>query len=822
MSNKPKTIQKRNAEKPYLRIIFSYLIANWKIFAISLFVCLAIAVVKLKMSTQIYQVTAKVLLKDDEKGSFTSQTDVLMDFGFRNANTNVENEIEVLKSKSVVRMAILASELYVKYTENGFFVDRPIYRTASPITAKISSEELEHLSTTISMNFTLNSDSLYQVIYKYRNSNGEDVESAPEVISTYPYMLKTPKCVLELSANENAAKINKFSVSVYPLNSMVGLYKSKLIVSPISKTASVSIIAFNDALPFEGVDFINSLISCYNIQSNEDKNIIMQKTKEFVDARIEMIGTELKEREENLAEYKKKNKVISPTADVAKTMQNESFYVEKLEELNMQLEQSEFLLKYISNPENNLKTIPTMLGLANEATLVSLITKYNAEIIERNKMLDVATGDNPILLVITETLENTQKDIKKALITLNEALVLRKKNLENLADKYTERLAVTPSIELEIADLTRERDIKAQLYVMLLQKYEENALALAATADNLKCIDSASFSSSPVLPNRRNVILMAIAIGLFIPTVYVYLKSLFHTKLENAAELEELTSLPIIGSVPLQRNIALSSTRHIVVEENKNDVMAEAFRTIRTNMQFVMKDSCGKVIMFTSTTSGEGKTFVSANYAVSLAFLGKKVLYMGLDIRRPRLAEIFKISSNADGITTYLAGNDSDVNKLSDAILPSGICENLDLLPAGIIPPNPAELLARENVEKAIEYVSSMYDYIVMDTAPVGLVTDSIVLSRVADAIVYILRVDYTDKSAISYLNSLVNDDKLKNVSLVLNAENLEKRSKSYGYYGNSGYIGYGYSTYGYSGYSDDTKLKKKKHILRRKHSSEK
>lgn len=792
-----KQTQKRNAEKPYLKILFSFVLQNWKIFTLSILCCFAVAVLHLKSSTKIYRVTAKVLLKDDEKGSFASQLDMLSDFGYTNANTNVENEIEVMRSKSVVRMAILASQQYIKYHIDGFLSDQPIYKTNSPVIAKISQKNLESLKAALTLEFTLTKDSLYKVSYKYKNLNeGYDIESSEVMISSFPYNLKTIKGDIELSVNENVRYVDDLFVTIYPIEALVGAYSSALFISPISKTASVSNIAFNDAVPLNGVDFINALISCYNIQANEDKNIIMQKTKEFVDARITMIGEELKEREENLANFKRNNKIVDAQASVARSMSYETEYSKKLEEINMQLTQSQFILKYIADSGDEMKTIPTTLGLASEPTISALITKYNAEVIERHKFASIATDENPMLTIADESIKKSRKDIVDALNTLSSALEIRKNFLEDLVDKYSDQLAKTPSMELEVADLTRERDIKAQLYVMLLQKYEENALALAATADNLKCIDPASALSSPVAPNNRNVFLMAFALGVFIPAVYLYIRNISRTKIESVAEIEELTLIPIVGSIPLCKDIT-ERQNSIVVQENNNNLMAEAFRIIRTNLQFVIKECDGNVIMFTSTTSGEGKTFISSNYAISLAFLGKKVLYMGLDIRRPRLAEVFNIDNNLEGITSFLASDGRNLDSLDKYIVHSSVSDNLYLLPAGVIPPNPAELLAKDNLDKAIEYLSKKFDYIVMDTAPVGLVTDSIILSRVADAVVYITRINYTEREAISYLNSLVDDEKLNKVSIVLNAEDMHKRSKSYGYHGYYGHYGYGYVAYG-------------------------
>ena len=303
---------------------------------------------------------------------------------------------------------------------------------------------------------------------------------------------------------------------------------------------------------------------------------------------------------------------------------------------------------------------------------------------------------------------------------------------------------------------------------------------------------------------------MALLIGILLPSLFVYLKELLRTKLGSPEEVEKLTEIPMVASIPVKHGLAGRSSS-IVVRKNKNDIMAEAFRTLRTNLQFVQPRKDGAVIMFTSTVSGEGKTFVSTNFAVSTALLGKKVLMMGADIRRPRLAEVFDIDPKAEGLTSYLCADEKDVAMLDKFITPSKEMPNLYLLSAGIVPPNPAELLSKSNLEVAIDYLSKKFDYIIIDTAPVGLVSDSLILSRIADLVVYVARVDYTEKTSFDFLNSLSNEGKLKKVSIVVNGDDVEKRKRTYGYVNrySSKYSYYGY-TYNSDGESISSNKEKK------------
>ena len=394
------------------------------------------------------------------------------------------------------------------------------------------------------------------------------------------------------------------------------------------------------------------------------------------------------------------------------------------------------------------------------------------------------------------------KDLRTALDALNQSLTIEHRAISILADKYNGRFELSPEVERQLLSITRECDIKSGLYVMLLQKYEETLLSIEVQSDNLSCID-APYCTGLVAPNARRIYLIAIFLGLLLPAAYIYVSVLLRNKFDSIDEVRNALPLPFLGAIPVKvvsKGDQDVKVRPIVVRKNKNDVMAEAFRTLRTNLEFVMRKAQGKVILFTSTVSGEGKTFVASNLAVSTALLGKKVLLIGCDIRRPRLAEVFDLDKKAQGLTTYLAADEKELSLLDKYIVPSKGVEGLDVLPAGIVPPNPAELLSGSNLDRAMEYLRGKYDYVVLDGPPVGLVSDSMIVSRVADIVAYVVRLDYTHKADANFIKSIVDEKKLDNVSIVVNAEDLKK--KSYGSYGS--YYGSGrYSSYGYS-YSEN------------------
>lgn len=777
-----------------LNLMLFYIIRYWKYFLLSVFVCFVVAFFYLRCTTNVYNATAKVLLQDKEKGTFSSQVDVLSDFGYQGVNTSVENEIEMLCSKSVVQGAVLNAGLYVKYSIDDFYVDKPIYKENSPVQVAILEEDLMKLQKPLFLHLKLNEDSIYSVSYEYNNEMGELTKRAPVAMNEYPYLLETEKGELLLSDVPDAPKYKNITIVVHPITSMTSLYKGALSVQPVSKTASVATILVRDVVPMNGVDFINSLIVSYNRQKNDDKQLVARKTKEFIDGRIDEISSDLAKREKTLADYKRDQQLINPTIDAPRVLESKSAYTKQLEAVNLSIEQVQFLLDYVKDGKNALQAVP-VAGMESNSALLSVISKYNTAVSKRNDLQRTATDENPMMIAITEEVRSLHGEIRESLESMKKSLLIQKESLSKLAERYSSRIAQTPAIESKLSDLSRERDIKSQLYVMLLQKYEENALAMAVTSDNLKCIDPASASFAPVSPRRSLVFLIALVVGLAIPSLFLYLKELLRTKIESLSDLERLTDIPIVGSVPLNNKNGVKKSS-IVVKENNNDVMMEAFRSIRTNMQFLIKKNEGKVIMFTSTTSGEGKTFVSSNLAVSQALLGKKVLLIGLDVRCPRLSEVFDIHNRKEGITSFLISSPDNTALLDKLVVPSGVSSNLDILPSGIIPPNPAELLASDNLDIAIEYFKKKYDYIIIDTAPVGLVTDSIIMSRVANAVVYVVRAKYTEKGSLDFISSLISDNKLKNVSIVFNAEDLDSKSK-YGKYK------YGYSYYGF-GYGNE------------------
>ena len=470
--------------------------------------------------------------------------------------------------------------------------------------------------------------------------------------------------------------------------------------------------------------------------------------------------------------FKRDAGITDLTSEAQIALAGNAEYEKKSVENRTQISLVNDLRKYLRG--NEYEVLPSNVGL-QDAALIGAIERYNEMLVERKRLLRTSTENNPAIVNLDTSIRAMKANVQATLEGTLQGLMITKSNLDREASRYSRRISNAPGQE-------------AGLYLMLLQKREENAIALAATANNAKIIDEAIADDTPVSPKRSMIYLIALVLGVGIPVGIIYLIELTKFKIEGRADVEKLTSVPIIGDIPLtdEKNDKNGS---IAVFENKNNLMSETFRNIRTNLQFML-DNDQKVILVTSTVSGEGKSFVSANLAISLSLLGKKVVIVGLDIRKPGLNKVFQLSNREKGITQYLSNPETDLMEL---VQPSDINKNLYILLGGTVPPNPTELLARNGLDKAIETLKKHFDYVIMDTAPIGMVTDTLLIGRVADLSVYVCRADYTHKAEYTLINELSIEKKLPNLCTVINGVDLKKRK--YGYY-------YGYGKYGkYYGY---------------------
>lgn len=794
--------------------LISIFLMHWKWFAASVILCMAVAFVYLRYKTPVYKITTKIMIKDTKKGGYTSEMVALEDLGFLSSTGGIDNEIEVLQTKSLVKDVVMDLKIYTTYIEKGSIGKRDLYR-ATPIQVDLEHDKVADLMYGYSLAITTSPDSVFSIECTTYDKEGEKIELEQET-KTLPFLLETPNGKLIISRNEmyplNPDK--KLLVYIAPPLKVAKGYLASMTVEPTSKTTSVAVISLVNTNRRRGEDFLNKLIEIYNADANEDKNQVAKNTEAFIDERIVLVGKDLDATESDLQVFKQKAGLVNLTSDAELALREGSDYEKKLVDVNTQLRLVEMLAERVFDPKSKFEVLPANIGLT-DVSLTQAINAYNGQVLERNRLMRTASESNPAVVSVTTIVEGLLDNVKTAVTNLQKGLTISKRDIEREANRFSGRISSAPTQERELAGIMRQQEIKSALYLMLLQKREENSIALAATADNAKIIDDALAEDIPVSPKRSMIWLIAFVMGLAIPSGIIYLMNLLNYKVTSRADVDRLSAVSVLGEVPRAKDLE-KGERAVVVREDSNDLMAETFRAIRTNLNFVLADAEKKIVLFTSTQSGEGKTFVSSNLAVSLALLGKKVVLCGLDIRKPRLVDLFKLTDKKRGITTFLAGDANNKELLFSQIMNSGVSANLDLLPAGIIPPNPAELLAKENLDKAFEYLSEVYDYIIIDSAPVGLVADTLLVGRVASASIYVCRAGYTPKGDFEFINQLKAEEKLPNMSLVINDVDLEKGSyygaSKYGYGKRYGY-NYSYKRYGYGyvyGLDENGKKKKK------------
>lgn len=781
-------------------ILFKYII-RWPWFIASVITCLVCAWLYLKTTTPVYNISASIIIKDDKKGGNAgSDLSAFEDLGIVSSSKNIDNEIEILRSKSLIKDVVSELGLYINYSGEGSFSNTDLYGT-SPVLVHFPPEDAERLSAPIILNINLHSDKEADVTATINgNTFSKHFSELPAVLpgetGTITFM-PNPAAPVKGSGSIEVSIVNPLSVAKG--------YRNVLSIEPTSKTTSVATVSIKNTNKKRGEDFINKLIEIYNKNTNNDKNEVAQNTARFIDERISVINQELGTTEQELESFKREAGLTDLSSDAQLAVSEQSAYEKLCVENGTQLNLIQYLSEYIQKPENANATLPANVGL-DDATLSGLITQYNALILERNRLLRTSSEANPVVRRLDSNIQDMRASIATSIASVRKGLLITKADLDRQAGKYAGRISNAPAQERRFVSIQRQQEIKAGLYLMLLQKREENNIALAATANNAKIIDDALADDLPVSPQSKKIYMIAFVLGIGIPVAVIYIMNLLSFRIEGRADVERLTDVPIIGDIPLTEP-ETGHTHTIAVRENDNDIMAETFRSVRTNLLFILGDPDKKVILVTSTMSGEGKTFIASNLAVSLALLGKKVVIVGLDIRKPGLNKVFHIPHKERGITQYLSAPQS--TDLRSMILPSDLSANLGILPGGAIPPNPTELLARQSLADAIEILKKDYDYIVLDTAPIGMVTDTQLIARVADASIYVCRADYTHKNDYRLINELYSSKRLPNLCTVING--LDMKKKKYGYYYGYGkygrYYGYG-KKYGYGygyGYGNDS-----------------
>lgn len=764
------------------------LLMYWPWIAGCVIVALAGAFFYLKTQTPLYTVSSSVLIKNESSKSGNSGAS-LADLGFVTSSTqNFDNELEILRSRTLLKKVVTSLDLYIDYTLPGSFRPTELYKQ-SPVKVWITPEEADRLgSAKVDLHFKQNQ--LYEVTITH------NAQEWKKVIEKLPAVFSTPAGVFTFSADslQPASHVPELiEATITSPNWIAASFRERLNVAATNKTTTIAQLTLTDSQVARGTDFLNKLVELYNEEGNNDKNEVAAKTAEFIDERINIINHELGTTESELASFKQRAGVVDIASDATQAAGEQANYERAYAENEVQLSLMNHLKNHILSTENQYEVIPANIGLTN-GDLNTVVERYNEMLIERKRLLRTSHEDNPAVQSLNASIEVMRNSVMAAIQTAEKGLQINRQALKTQTRKFAGKVSDAPVQEKEYLSMSRQQEIQANLYLMLLQKREENNITLASTANNARVIDE-PLAGGRVSPQSSQIYMMALVLGLGFPVGILFLWGLLQFKIKTRADVERITKLPIIGDIPLTEE---AKNNAIVVRENRNELMEEIFRSVRTNVQYMLSEG-QKVILFTSTTSGEGKSFSAGNLACSFAYMGKKVVIVGLDIRKPGLNKVFQLSHKAVGTSQYLA--DPDHTDLLSLCQKSTVSDNLYILPGGSIPPNPTELVARKALDQAINILKEHFDYIILDTAPIGMVTDTQLIARVADLSVYVCRSGYTAKSEFKLINALKEEGKLPHPCILLNGIDMNQRENGsyygYGKYGKYGKYGYG-KKYGY------------------------
>ena len=782
-----------------LAALWKIVVLHWYWIVLSTIVALGAAFSYLKYTRPVYASNMKILVKDEDSRSrmYRGGQLALESMGVISNSNGFDNELEILTSSNINQRVIKSLKLYVSYELDGRLRNHELYKN-NPYIVDMPENQLVDLHSLIQLKIDRQGDGVHVAgeIYVPRSKEPILFERS---VKELPGSFNTPVGTITLQRNPGVgAELPEKAMyaTIMPLEYAAKAYGSRLSVSASSKTTTVAVLNYLDTQPERAIDYLNELFRSYNEDANEDKNEVALKTEEFLKNRISAIREELDATESNLESYKKKNELINLTNDASNALNKLTEYQKEQVELETQLNLVTALLDYVDDPRNAFNVVPSNLGL-KDADMSNLLNKYNDYVLQRNRLLKSSSPENPYVKRLTAQLEEMWPTIRLSLKSVRENILTQKRSAEDQHNLFSRRVGEAPTQERSLNNIIRQQEIKVELYLMLLQKREENYISLNSTAAKARVIDDPR-STGQVSPKTKVILLGALVLGLCFPVGLIYLLGLLRYRIEGREDVEMLTKIPVLADIPLAPK-SLDGELSLAVRENSNDMMEEAFRGLRTNLRFVLSEK-ENVIACTSCIPGEGKTFISTNLAMSLALLGKRVIIVGLDIRKPRLVKLFGLSSDHRGITTFLSSDSGDFQDLDKQIHHAVLNPNLDVLPAGVIPPNPGELISREQLDHAIALLREHYDYVIVDTPPVGLVSDTLSAARVADMTIMVCRADYSPRNNFQLINALHHDNKMPKITLVLNGIDLKKRKYGY-YYGYGKYSKYGkYGHYGHYG----------------------
>ncbi|SRX54887.1 polysaccharide biosynthesis tyrosine autokinase [Aequorivita sp. CIP111184] len=766
-----------------LRELIDQYARYWYFFVIGVIIALAVAFVYLRYAPQLYQSKATIIIKD-EKTQSPLEMAAFSQFGSflsRFKSNQIDNELAIFNSKRLISETVKELQLNIKYEVLGNIKTSEIYGYKPFVVRFQTFNETFSSKPVPTLYLEILSDSEFIIEDETRSSKtthkfGESISLVFGDITVLPNLEDTERF---------ESYINKTVLVSYKSVEDVALgFQERVNILNADAKSNVVELSIQTQNKEKGEDFLNDLVSQYNKDAVQDRNEIAKKTSAFIESRLQIITRELDSVETNKEDFKSTNRLTDIQAEAQITLENASDFNKRQLDVSTQMELSNTMIDYMKNSSTD-ELLPANIGISNE-NVGTAVNNYNELILYRNKLLQTSTPKNPVVKSVNEQISQMRNNILGSLENSKNALKIAMKDLNIQENIISSKISQVPAKEKIFRGIERQQSIKEQLYLFLLQQREEASIALAATSDKAKIVDMAYGSQQPVSPKRPLIYLGALLAGLLIPFGGIYSFYLLSTKVKNRKDVEkQLKSIPIIGEIP-----KVQKGDSDLIQHNDRSVMAEAYRILRTNLQYLFinkleESERGKTMIVTSTIKGEGKTFVAFNLALTLANTGKKVALVGADIRNPQLQRYLPDHlKTRKGLTEFIVYDDIQVN---DVVNQSEYNENLSIVLSGAIPPNPAELLMQKRTTQFIEELKKDFDYIIMDTAPSMLVTDTILINKLADITLYVVRAGYTDKRLLEFPQDAINDGRLANVAIVLNNVDLN----NFGY-GNK--YGYAYS----------------------------
>ena len=753
---------KTNTKEDSINDIISGYTRYWFYFLISILLSGVLAAMFLRYANPIYSSSSTIIIKDEKSGGGAAELAALTDLSFFSnfSSSKIGSELTILESKTLIAAAVESLGLNVSYFNQGTFKTTELYQY-KPFVVKFSNVSKTQVVPQLEIKIQKNQRFSLLVV---------DTETTIEN-AQFGEIYSLPFADIVLLPNQsNASLLESFIeknilVEYKTIESVASSFSSNLDLIHDGKNGEVVQLNLSSPKPLKAENFLNELVYQYNLDARKDKSQIAKKTAEFIDSRLEIITKELDTVERNKELFKTNNRLTDIDTEAALVLENSNEFSKRQVDLLANIEVVTSYLTYVQNT-SPFELLPTIIGTDSQNISVG-ITSFNALITERQKLLASSTISNPVV----KNLELQIKDLKKTILrdidnqiqSISSAL----SGLKNREEGLNNRLSKVPYQEKMFREILRQQNIKEELYLFLLKQREETAITLAVTSNKAKVVDSASTLKIPVFPNRLFVYLLAIILGVAVPFLIISLYNLLSTRIQSRKDVERVhATTAVVGEIP-----KLGRSDNELVKQNDNSILAESFRILRTNLQYLLvkgeKSNKHKKVIVTSTIKGEGKTFVAFNLALTLALTGKKVVLVGADIRNPQLQRYLPSSfKNNSGFTEYII--DESV-KVSDITLQSEYNSNLSIVLSGAIPPNPAELLLQPRVDEFFNEIEGSFDYIIIDTAPSMLVTDTLLLNKHADTTVYVVRANYTDKKLLEFSYDAIQTKKLQNVALVIN-----------------------------------------------------